>query len=202
MNVNVRQPGRTRQAILESAFWQFSGVGFRAARIDGVLADTGLTKGALYHHFPTKAALGLAVVDEIIWPMIEERWLAPVERADDPLEGLLGAVRARERDDPDAVLLGGCPLFTLLQDVAGDESPIRTRLEQALDTWRDRLARTLALGQAAGQVRAGLHPDTTAAFLIATYHGVAGTSKARQSPSAARRLLRSYALLIETLRPA
>ena len=33
-------------------------------RLDDVVAATGLTKGALYHHFPNKQALGYAVVDE------------------------------------------------------------------------------------------------------------------------------------------
>lgn len=40
--------------------------GFQAASLNNILAKTGLTKGALYHHFPDKDRLGYAVIEEVI----------------------------------------------------------------------------------------------------------------------------------------
>lgn len=186
--------------MVEAGFWELYRTGFRAARIETILADTHVTKGAFYHHFPGKAALGLAVVEEVIRPMIHDRWLAPVRQAANPVDGLRAAARARERDDPEALLLGGCPLFNLLQDGAGEDNPLHAHLVRLLDDWREAFAAALARGQAAGHIREDLHADVGAAFLIASYHGVAGTARASQSASSARRLLRAWGTLVETLR--
>jgi AcrR family transcriptional regulator len=196
----MRQPGRSRRAILEAGFWEIYRQGFRAARVEAILSGTGLTKGALYHHFPTKTALGSAVVDDVIRPRVRDWWLEPLASAPDPIDGLLRVVRGLERDDAPEMLVGGCPVFNLLQELAGVDEPFRRNLVAVLDEWRDAIAAALARGQAAGTVRADLHPDVTAAFLISTYHGLAGTAKAHRSPTVARRLLRSFVRLIETLR--
>ena len=65
--------------------------------LNDILKETGVTKGALYHHFPNKKALGLAVVASIR-RMVQEFWLDPLADTDDPiagLEGILGAARTK-----------------------------------------------------------------------------------------------------------
>ncbi|GAA2104390.1 ScbR family autoregulator-binding transcription factor [Kitasatospora saccharophila] len=54
---------RSRQAILEAAAEVFDLRGYDAAGTNEILARTGLTRGALYHHFPSKEAIALAVLD-------------------------------------------------------------------------------------------------------------------------------------------
>ena len=57
-----------------------------------------VTKGALYHHFPNKQALGYAVVDEYIRWLIYDDFLRPLAaREDDPLWALVRILHARER---------------------------------------------------------------------------------------------------------
>ena len=53
-----RDPGRTRQHLLEAAFQEIYKVGFQAASLQTILSNAGVTKGALYHHFKNKKALG------------------------------------------------------------------------------------------------------------------------------------------------
>ncbi|WP_306192424.1 MULTISPECIES: ScbR family autoregulator-binding transcription factor [unclassified Streptomyces] len=55
---------RTRKAILEAAAEVFDERGFQAATIGEVLSRAGVTKGALYFHFPSKQALAQGVLDE------------------------------------------------------------------------------------------------------------------------------------------
>ena len=73
-----RQPDQTRRRILEAAFKAMYRNGFQGMRLDEVIAATELTKGALYHHFPNKRALGYAVVDEILYGQVDENWLSPL----------------------------------------------------------------------------------------------------------------------------
>ncbi|WP_329113081.1 ScbR family autoregulator-binding transcription factor [Streptomyces sp. NBC_01465] len=55
---------RTRRAILEAAAEVFDERGYQAATIGEVLSRAGVTKGALYFHFPSKQALAQGVLDE------------------------------------------------------------------------------------------------------------------------------------------
>lgn len=184
-----------------AGFEEFQVSGVRSARVEVILDGTGVTKGAFYHHFPTKRALAHAVIDEVVAPDIDARWLAPVTSASNPVAGLRRAVVDLESTPDQERLVAGCPLANLLQDVATSraEAALRERLLTLLTAWREHWSRALASGQARGHVRQDLHPGVTAGFLIATYHGLAHTSRAEQSPAAARRLLRTYATLIDTL---
>lgn len=55
---------RTRQAILEAAATVFDERGYEAATIGEILTKAGVTKGALYFHFPSKKALAEGVIAE------------------------------------------------------------------------------------------------------------------------------------------
>jgi AcrR family transcriptional regulator len=64
--------------LLRAAFREVYPSGFRTADVDAILAAAGVTKGALYHHFESKEALGHAVVDEVIAEMNRDKWLRPL----------------------------------------------------------------------------------------------------------------------------
>src|SRR5512144_116984 len=53
----------TRSRILESAIKLFSNRGYNKASVDDICAEAGISKGAFYHHFESKQALFLALLD-------------------------------------------------------------------------------------------------------------------------------------------
>ncbi|MET9520721.1 ScbR family autoregulator-binding transcription factor [Streptomyces sp. NPDC002994] len=53
---------RSRASILEAAARVFDERGYDAASTNEILASTGLTRGALYHHFPSKESIAIALV--------------------------------------------------------------------------------------------------------------------------------------------
>jgi AcrR family transcriptional regulator len=55
----------TRARIVEIATGLFAGTGYDATSIETVLAESGISRGALYHHFKDKAALFEAVLEAI-----------------------------------------------------------------------------------------------------------------------------------------
>ena len=55
----------TRSRILGSAIKLFSARGFNAASVSDICEDAGISKGAFYHHFESKQALFLALLD--VW---------------------------------------------------------------------------------------------------------------------------------------
>ncbi len=54
----------TRAHLLEAALKQFSGSGYDAASVDDICAEAGVSKGAFYHHFPSKQAVFLALFED------------------------------------------------------------------------------------------------------------------------------------------
>ncbi|MER0447084.1 ScbR family autoregulator-binding transcription factor [Streptomyces sp. Edi4] len=55
---------RSRRALLEAAAEVFDLRGFDAAGTNEILARSGLTRGALYHHFPSKESIAVALFAE------------------------------------------------------------------------------------------------------------------------------------------
>ena len=53
----------TRARILEASIKLFSNRGYNAASVDDICAEAGVSKGAFYHHFESKQALFLALLD-------------------------------------------------------------------------------------------------------------------------------------------
>ena len=91
-----REPDVTRDKLLHAAFTEIYRNGFQGASLDVILRKAGVTKGALYHHFPDKSALGYAVVDEVVKGLLLERWLGVLERqTGDPLTALQRMLRQR-----------------------------------------------------------------------------------------------------------
>ncbi|MFE2266902.1 ScbR family autoregulator-binding transcription factor [Streptomyces griseosporeus] len=54
---------RSRRAILRAAAEVFDERGYDAASTNEILARSGLTRGALYHHFPSKEAIAAALLE-------------------------------------------------------------------------------------------------------------------------------------------
>src|SRR6516225_8975650 len=55
----------SRERILDSAARVFGQHGYRLASMELVAQESGLTRQALYHHFPTKEALFRAVIEAV-----------------------------------------------------------------------------------------------------------------------------------------
>lgn len=60
----------TRTHILEAALKRFANHGYNAASIDQICTDAGVSKGAFYHHFPSKQAIFLELL---------KGWLAAID---------------------------------------------------------------------------------------------------------------------------
>ena len=76
---------RTRAALLRAAAAAFAGKGYDGASIDAIAASVGLSKGAVYAHFPSKVDLYLEVVTLLL------------EQAERRLERVSDAVREGAR---------------------------------------------------------------------------------------------------------
>ena len=199
--VAERNPDQTRKTLLMAAFQEIHRNGFKRASLDSILENTGLTKGALYHHFPNKQALGYAVVDELLCSMAYEIWVQPMVGADDPITALqsqLAAVAAQPTQD---LIMHGCPLNNLSQEMSGLDEGFRARLDAVFSGWRDGIAACLEHGKTQGTVRADADSHQVGTFVIAAMEGCIGMAKNARSVEVLRQCGQGLSQYLETLRP-
>ncbi|MGA2521324.1 MAG: TetR/AcrR family transcriptional regulator [Acidimicrobiales bacterium] len=83
----------TRRALLDSAATKFLQKGYAATSLDEVAAGARVTKGAVYHHFPSKRAVYEALTEEA-----EQRAVAAIVEAaaehESPWDGALAGLDA------------------------------------------------------------------------------------------------------------
>jgi AcrR family transcriptional regulator len=65
MNKNVQRGQATRAHLIEVATGLFASRGYDGTSIEAVLAESGASRGSLYHHFPGKEALFVAVLENV-----------------------------------------------------------------------------------------------------------------------------------------
>jgi len=177
----ARTPDATRRKILEAAFAEFYKNGFQGGSLNQIVEAAGTTKGALFHHFNGKQELGYAVVDEIIGPLLEQRWLAPLSDSKDPIADLKRVFRQFAKEDTGTGnFIQGCPLNNLAQEMSPLDEGFRKRIDQLYTMWRKRYADALAAGIAAGTVRKDVAPRKVASLLVASQMGIWGSGKSSQ----------------------
>jgi TetR/AcrR family transcriptional regulator, transcriptional repressor for nem operon len=173
--VRSRDPERTRQHLLMAAFEEIYKSGYQSADLDAILSKAGVTKGALYHHFENKEALGYAVIDEVLTAMTREKWVRPMDSARNPIDALIGIFATAPVRMED--IRGGCPLNNLAQEMSSLHEGFRKRIAKGFDLWHSAIATGLRQGQTAKQVRHDIDPDETATFIMALYEGYVSLSK-------------------------
>jgi AcrR family transcriptional regulator len=197
----TRQPDVTRDKLLHAAFDEIYRRGFQAASLDTILANAGLTKGALYHHFPDKDSLGYAVVDEVIKGLLLKRWGVLEPLTGDPVTALQRTLRLRSAGLTDREVELGCPLNNLAQEMSPLDQRFRRAISATFDTWTDAVTRALQRGQAEGSVRADVDAPKVGAFVVASIEGSFGLAKSARSASMLRSNLEVLESFLESLRP-
>ncbi|MEQ1592443.1 MAG: TetR/AcrR family transcriptional regulator [Thiobacillaceae bacterium] len=200
MDTPIKAADLTRRALLEAAFAEIHRQGFQAASLTQILADTGLTKGALYHHFPDKKALGLAVVEEVIRPLLSAMMFMPLKETTQPLATMQALFSAKAKEDEPWVVALGCPLNNLIQEMSPLDEAFRLRLNGLFQDWVTVVADALARGRQSGEVTKTVDAAETAFFIVSALEGCIGMSKNTQSVTAYRGCLAQLGRYLDTLK--
>jgi len=188
----IRQTDLTRGKLLQAAFNEIHLHGFQAASIANILRDTGLTKGALYHHFPTKQELGLAVVDEVVRDKFDALIFRRLRESKRPVRTLLKVIdEFGKRSELEAITLG-CPLNNLIQEMSPLDEEFKVRLNSILSTWQSVIEEVLRRDQQTGEIRSDVDCHAAALFIVSAWEGCIGIAKSQQS-------LKSFGLCMKQL---
>ena len=170
----------TRGKILLAAYKEIHCQGFQAASLSNILAHTGVTKGALYHHFPNKAKLGYAVVDEVISRHIHQSFIEPLQHFDNPIDGFIELIKTSGETFSITDINLGCPLTNLAQEMAPIDEGFRTRLVAIYEKWHQSIADVMTVAKQSGQIIDEADPYTLAVTIAATMEGAINSAKVAQ----------------------
>lgn len=173
----------TRKRLLEAAFNEIHLHGFQAASIANILRDTGLTKGALYHHFPNKQQLGLAVIDEVVRGYLNETIFDRIRLSPRPVLTLMEILGASADDSSTESIALGCPLNNLMQEMSPLDEAFKHSLNGILASWHEVIEQALIREQEAGQMRSDVDCRAAALFILSAWEGCIGVAKSLQSPT-------------------
>lgn len=172
-----KQKPTARQRLLEAAFSEIHKYGFQGMRVDAILEKTKLTKGAFYHHFTSKQALGVAVVDELIHGKITEIWLTTLDHSSDPVNAIQDALEKAAECYGMEMLLLGCPLNNLAQEMSPINEEFRIHINKIFHEWHEALVGVLKRGIEAGRIIDEIDPESVATFILACVEGSIGLAK-------------------------
>jgi TetR/AcrR family transcriptional regulator, transcriptional repressor for nem operon len=198
----------TRERILDAAQRIVLERGFAATSVDAVLAQAPATKGAFFHHFPSKNDLGRALLERYAAAderMLEDFLAVAEAESDDPAEQLVAFVRQFEHAaDELAPTQPGCLFVSFIYEsqLVGDGED--DLIAASILHWRTRLVEKL-------EAAARIHPPAIAVDLqsladqvFTTFEGGFILARAMHDPTQLRAQLahlRHYLELLFQLAP-
>lgn len=202
MTTAAHCPRETRRAILETAAREIHEKGFRSCSLDHILAQTDVTKGALYHHFASKQELGLAIIDEVYRDMALQKWREGLRRTDNPVHDLLAVLRDLRTSACSTSVRCGCPLNNLAQEMASVDEEFRRHIEGVFEEWRHIIVEALERGKQNGTVRARLDSRKAAVFITSLIEGATGAAKNARDPGILTSAIETLEFFAHTMRPS
>ncbi|MEV3937327.1 TetR/AcrR family transcriptional regulator [Glycomyces sp. NPDC049804] len=162
------------------------GASLAEVSIEDICTEAGIHRGSLYHFFPSKDTLGLAVLDanwDLMRAMLDEAFQAavePLDRIDRFIDGfgrMLGLMRQKMGTTP------GCPLGGLTAELSAQPGPSRDRAQAVLEAWAGYFSEAVHEAQVRGQIPQSIDPHAAALRILAYLQGMALLAKVFDRPN-------------------
>lgn len=146
--------GQARARLIEAARSLVRHHGFAATSVDDLCAAAAVTKGAFFHHFVTKEALGVALVED--WTVMTGAMFAahPYNFLPDPLDRVFAYLDLRREILGQPIPDFSCVAGTTVQEVFESSVPMRqaawSSITSGFEHVRGHLAEALAAHPVAG----------------------------------------------------
>ena len=165
----------TRERLVFSAMQLFWEKGYGSTSVADVLHAAKVNSGSLYHFFPGKQDLLLAVLEAYrqgIGPMLLEPAWAGVR---DPLARVFALLARYRQNIVRTDCTYGCPIGSLALEIHEPDPPVREALAANFHAWVDAIERCLV--EAGDRLPKGLRRRELAEFVLTTMEG--GVMQAR-----------------------
>lgn len=161
--------GETRQALIDTAMRLFAEKGYHATSIAEILKTAGVNSGSLYHYFPGKQDLLLAVLDDyhagIDSMLLEPAW----QDVGDPIGRIFALLGFYRELLVSTGFFYGCPIGSLALEIHEPDPAVRERLEANFEAWRSAVAGCIR--EASLDLPEGSNPESLATMVLTSMEG-------------------------------
>jgi AcrR family transcriptional regulator len=162
-------PTDTRRRIIDAAMHLFWEKGYGTTSIADILSRAGVNSGSLYHFFPGKQDLLIAVLDTYV-DGIDQMLLAPAWRGvDDPIEKIFRLLAGYREALQQTDCTYGCPIGSLALEIHEPDPAVRERLAQNFSNWTEAIEKQL--GEAGDRLPPDVDRRALAEFVLTTMEG-------------------------------
>jgi TetR/AcrR family transcriptional repressor of nem operon len=177
--------------------------GFAGTSVDAVLAEASVTKGAFFHHFPSKQALGLALVERyaaVDLQALEDFMGGAEASSDDPAEQMVAFVRLFEEAVVGlAAVQPGCLFGSFVYERELAAPGTDEIIAHSIHTWRERLVGKLEEAAQAHPPAMDVDLPSLADQIFTTFQGGFILARAMDEPDHLRRQLAHVRQYVELL---
>jgi TetR/AcrR family transcriptional regulator, transcriptional repressor for nem operon len=195
------EPGlSTRDRLVATAARLFHEQGFHATGVSTILREAGVLAGSMYHYFPSKEDLLVAVLEryrELLKPEVMDR---AEKLTDDPIErvfALLGLYRYGLELTSTSL---GCPIGNLALEIADGSPSARAVVDANFQGWTEHVRGWLS--QAGARFLPGTDLDALSVLVLTVMEGGIMQARARRSlepfDASVAELRRYFNLLLST----
>lgn len=160
---------KTRERLLAETASLVRRQGFSRTSVNTVLEAAGVKKGALYHHFPAKDDLGLAVLTRA-----RDDFLAFLDASLDPADPLASLDRffaAALQKHRETGFVGGCLWGNTALELSDSDAPHVDIVKRMFKDWIGRIESVIRAGQNLGEIRMDLPAGNLACIAVAVVEG-------------------------------
>ena len=192
----------TRERIQDAAEALILRQGFAATSLDQILAEVGVTKGAFFHHFASKAELARTLIERYAErdAALLERTFARAEKlATDPLQQLLIFVGLLIEQTEQMTDASGCLFASYCYESGQFDDQIQAIVAKAMVAWRVAIVDKLEAASEKHPPRMAVDIEGLADLLTVILEGAYVFARVFDKPSMLAEQLRHYRAYLELL---
>lgn len=150
----LRKGEATRRRIVAQAAGLLNTQGYRSTPVSEIMRVTGLRKGGIYRHFPSRTTLTLEAFGYAVARM-RERFLRATEGRATATDALLAALDIFRETARDEALQGGCPIMNLAIESDDADPALRAAARRAMTQLIAAFEQLIARGVRGGEFPRG-----------------------------------------------
>jgi TetR/AcrR family transcriptional repressor of nem operon len=191
--------GGARSKLLDAAVEIIRQKGYAATSVDELCARAGVTKGAFFHHFPSKDSLAVAAAN--YWQELSDALFAaaPYHRLNDPLDRILGYLDFRKAMLRGDVAEFSCLAGTLLQEAYQTHPDIRLACDATIGSHAATVESDIAAAIERYRIRASWTAESLALHTQAVLQGAFILAKAKGHAAVAEASIEHLRRYVELL---
>jgi TetR/AcrR family transcriptional repressor of nem operon len=180
-----RKPNlKARDHILEIALHLMFKDGFKGVSMDDVAKAAGMKKANLFHYYPTKEALGLAVFDYSVREMHDEMTARYASDDVDPAQMIGNMFDGASQGMQKSGCSGGCFVGNMAQELSDCNENLRHKVANHMHLWQQRLADYLERWRSKGYFKSDFDTGAGAQGIFSLFEGAMLVSKATRNTQA------------------